>query len=434
LVHQPGKRRQERTAAVTAAFQHWPAGLDGRPGRVSQAIAGLIAALRIRFDSPCQARGKMMTWKQTGRVLIVGAGIAGMAATITLRRNGIAVDLIDIDPEWKVAGAGLTITGPTLRAFRQLGVYDEVAAQGYVGEGIRVCGVDGVPIRDIPTPMPAEAGVCGSGGIGRPVLHKILLSRMHAAGVHPRLGLTVDKLLQDSDGVEVAFTDGTAGRYDLVVGADGIYSQIRDQIFPNAPGPQYTGQSVWRIFVPRPPDVDRRHYFLGGKAKVGWTPVSATQMYLFAVERTPRRIRAPHELPGGLVDLLEPYGGYVREIRKSINKDTEIRFRPLESFYLPSPWHLGRVILIGDAAHPTTPQLASGAGMAVEDALVLAEELAARSSVAASFDAFTARRAERCRLAVESSIEIGRLEQQQAPPQAQTAVVERALARLTEPI
>lgn len=375
-----------------------------------------------------------MTPKHVGGVLIVGAGIAGMSATIALRRNGVAVDLIDIDPGWKVTGAGLTITGPTLRAFRQLGVYDEVAARGYVGEGIRVCGVDGEPIRDIPTPIPPEAGVCGSGGIARPVLHKILSSRMLAGGVRPRLGVAVDQITQDGDGVDVTFSDGTTGRYDFVLGADGIYSRTRDQIFPDAPGPEYTGQSVWRMFVPRPPGVDRRHYFLGGKAKVGWTPISATEMYLFVLERTPRETREPHELPAGLADLLEPYGGYVRQIRESISEDTEIVFRPLESFYLPSPWHSGRVLLIGDAAHPTTPQLASGAGIAVEDALVLAEELTSHGSVAETFEAFTARREQRCRLVVESSIEIGRLEQRQAPPEAQTAVVERALAKLLEPV
>lgn len=372
--------------------------------------------------------------RRTGQVLIVGAGIAGMAAAIALRRNGVAVELIDLDPDWNVSGAGLTITGPTLRALRQLGVYDEVAARGYVGDGIRVCRVDGEPVRDVPTPMPPEAGVCGSGGIARPVLQEILSSRLFTAGVQPRLGVSVDRIDQERDGVSVRFSDGTAGRYELVLGADGIFSRTRRQIFPDAPRPRYTGQSVWRMVVPRPSWVHSRHYFLGGVAKVGWTPISATQMYLFAVERTPRRTREPQDLPGGLAALLEPYGGHVRKIRESIGADSVIVYRPLESFYLPSPWHSGRVLLIGDSAHPTTPQLASGAGMAVEDALVFAEEFAARGSVAEAFDAFTVRRADRCRIAVESSIEIGRLEQLQAPPEAQTAVVEQALAKLAEPI
>lgn len=375
-----------------------------------------------------------MTSQQAGRVLIVGAGIAGMSAAIALRRTGTAVDLIDIEPDPRVAGAGLTITGPTLRALKQLGVYDAVAAQGYVGEGIRVCGVDGTHIRDIVTPMPPEAGVRGSGGIGRPALYRILSSQVLAGAVRPRLGLSAVKIAQDTAGVDVTFSDGTAGRYDMVIGADGIYSRTRRQVFPAAPQPQYTGQSVWRMFVTRPPEVDRRHYFLGGQAKVGWTPVSATHMYLFVVERTPRTLREPHELPGGLADLLKPYGGHVRTFRESIREDTEIAYRPLESFDLPGPWHRGRVILIGDAAHPTTPQLASGAGIAVEDALVLAEELARHGTVPAAFEAYSARHEQRCRFVVESSIEIGRLEQEQAPPQAQTAVVERALARLIEPI
>nr|MDT0660596.1 FAD-dependent monooxygenase [Micromonospora sp. DSM 115978] len=375
-----------------------------------------------------------MTSKQTRRVLIVGAGIAGMSATIALHRVGIAGDVIDINPNWTMTGTGLTITGPTLRAFRQLGVYDEVAALGYVGEGIQVCRVDGEPLRYLPTPVPPEAGVCGSGGIARSLLHRILASRMFANGSRPRLGVAVERLAQDPDGVDVTFSDGGTGRYDLVIGADGIYSRTRAQIFPQAPKPEYTGQSVWRVVVPRPPWVARRHYFLGGAAKVGWTPISATQMYLFAVERMPRKVLDPKDLAGRLVALLEPYGGHVREIRESIHEDTEIAFRPLEAFNLPSPWYRGRVLLIGDAAHPTTPQLASGAGIAVEDALVLAAELAARGSTAETFRAFAARREQRCRFAVESSIEIGRLEQMQAPPEAQTAVVERALARLAEPI
>jgi 2-polyprenyl-6-methoxyphenol hydroxylase-like FAD-dependent oxidoreductase len=375
-----------------------------------------------------------MTSQHTGHVLIVGAGIAGMSATIALRRTGAAVDLIDIEPDWTVVGAGLTITGPTLRALRQLGVYDEVAAQGYVGEGIRVCAVDGTHLRDIPTPMPPQAGVRGSGGIGRPVLYRILSARVLASGVRPRFGMSVTRIAQDAAGVDVTFSDGTTGRYDMVIGADGIYSRTRRQVFPGAPQPQYTGQSVWRMFVPRPPGVECRHYFLGGEVKVGWTPVSATQMYLFAVERTPRRVRAPHELPGALAGLLKPYGGHVRTFRESIGEDSEIAYRPLESFRLPGPWYRGRVMLVGDAAHPTTPQLASGAGIAVEDALVLAEELARHRDVAATFAAFSARHEQRCRFVVDSSIEIGRLEQQQAPPQAQTAVVERALARLMEPV
>ena len=366
--------------------------------------------------------------------LIVGAGIGGMSTAIALRRIGVDVELIDIDPHWKVTGAGITITGPTLRAFKALGAYDEIAARGYVGEGIRVCDMAGEHVRDLATPMPPEAGVAGCGGITRPVLHAILSARTLASGARVRLGVSVDRLEQDAGGVDVTFSDGATGRYDVVVGADGIASRTRGQIFPHAPRAAYTGQSVWRVFTHRPPDVNRRHYFLGGPVKVGFTPVSDDRMYLFVLERTPKERRTPDALVPDLAALLEGYGGIVKTIRESLTTASEVVFRPLEAFLLPAPWHVGRVILIGDAAHPTTPQLASGAGIAVEDALVLAEEIEVAATVPDAFDAFLARREERCRLVVESSIEIGRLEQQRAPAEAQTAVVEHALRRLAEPI
>ena len=368
------------------------------------------------------------------KTLIVGAGIAGMSLGIALGRRGVEVELIEIDPLWRVYGAGITISGPTLRAFRDLGIYQDVAEQGYVGHGIRVCSVAGEPLWDVPTPMPAEAGVEGCGGILRPVLHRILSAKLHESGVPVRLGVSVTRLEQDPEGVDVTFSDQTTGRFDLVVGADGIYSRTRSQIFPHAPAPYYTGQSVWRILTDRPSNIDRRHYFLGGPAKVGFTPVSADQMYLFVAERTDREVRDAPQLHRELMTLLAGYGGIVADIRDAVTSETEIVFRPLEIFRLSAPWHVHRVALIGDAAHPTTPQLASGAGIAVEDALVLAEEIERHHTVASALEAFSSRREERCRLVVESSIEIGRLEQLGAPPREQTAIAEAALAKLAEPI
>jgi 2-polyprenyl-6-methoxyphenol hydroxylase-like FAD-dependent oxidoreductase len=368
------------------------------------------------------------------RVLIVGGGIGGMSVAIALGKIGIKPELIDIDPKWGVSGAGLTITGPTLRAFHSLGVYDDIVEEAYVGNGIRVCDVQGNTLRELDTPMLPGSPVPGSGGTTRPLMHKILMRHLQKVGTQVRLSLTVDAFKPLADGVEVAFSDGTTGQYDLVVGADGINSRIRQLIFPNAPQPEYTGQSAWRVTVPRAPEIDRRHYFLGGPLKVGFTPVSKTSMYMFVLEATPKVFRPREGLELTLRKLIESYGGYVAKVRDGLNADSDIVFRPLEAFYLPAPWYSGRVLLVGDAAHPTTPQLASGAGMAVEDALVIAEELLRTGNVEDMLPAFMARREERCRLVVESSIEIGRLEQARAPVTAQTAVVERALAKLAEPI
>jgi 2-polyprenyl-6-methoxyphenol hydroxylase-like FAD-dependent oxidoreductase len=366
--------------------------------------------------------------------LVVGGGIAGMSAAIMLRRLGVEVHLIDQDPHWRVAGAGITITGPTLRALNALGVLDILRPQAYMGHGIRVCSVDGVVLQELDTPMPPDSGLPGSGGIMRPVLHQALSSEVLKGGTRVRLGVKVSSLRQTEDAVEVSCDDGKLGRFDIVVGADGLHSQIRKAILPAAPAPEYTGQCIWRAVLPRAPEITQRYFFLGGPVKVGLNPVSETEMYLFLLQGRPVRTwmtddRAHLEL----AELLQPYGGVLKKVRAALGPDSRIVFRPLEAFFLPDPWFVDRVILIGDAAHPTTPQLASGAGMAIEDGLVLAQELERFGSVGPAFAAFMRRRYERCRLVVENSLEIGRREQRGESVDSQTQLVQESLRVLAEP-
>lgn len=367
--------------------------------------------------------------------LIVGGGVGGMAAALRLRGIGVRVDLIDRDPEWRVYGAGITITRPTLRAFRDLGLLDDFLEVGFAGDGIQVCDVNGAPVGKVPDPLLGDP-LPGSGGVMRPELHRILSHRVLASGATVRLGVTVAAMVQGADQVSVLFSDGSEALYDFVIGADGVFSSIRAQIFPDADKPAYTGQTVWRLHAPRPREVTRRHFFLGGPYKVGLCPVSDTHLYMFLLENGPRQLALPDEqLHVRLRELMQGYGGVLAQLREGLDPNAAIVVRPLEAFLLPAPWYDRRVLLIGDAAHPTTPQLASGAGIAVEDALVLSDELAkAEGDVPRAFAAFMARRWERCRLVVENSIEIGRREQAGRPPQEQTILVEESLAKLAEPI
>lgn len=380
------------------------------------------------MTKPSAATGK--------KALIIGAGTAGMASAITLSRIGVNIDMIDINPHWGALGAGLTITGPTLRALKQLGLYDEVTEQAYVGDGIQVCDPSGNRLRILPTPMLEDSDTAGSGGIMRPTMHSIMHKYVEEAGIKLHLGLTVDDFEQDAEGVTVIFSDGSIDRYDFVLGSDGVLSKTRQLLFPDAPKAEYTGQSCWRLFLKRPASVERRTYFLGGPVKVGFTPVSKDHMYMFLLERCEQRWQEPEDNYKKLKQLLEGYDGILAEIRESLSEidNPNINFRPLECFDLPGPWYKGKVLLIGDSAHPTTPQLASGAGMGIEDALVLAEIFEKQSNVDLAFAEFMQRREQRCRLVTQSSMEIGRLEQQRAPVEQQTAIVSKALDYLKEAI
>ncbi|MCM2293801.1 FAD-dependent monooxygenase [Allorhizobium sp. BGMRC 0089] len=367
------------------------------------------------------------------KALVIGGGIAGMSAAIALRQAGLSVDVCDRDPHWKVYGAGITITGPTLRAMGRLGVLDEVLRQGYAADGIDVCSTDGRKLMTIDTRSDALGGIPSAGGILRPTLHSIISARLLTLGPTMMLGVTVETLENEADHVNIVFSTGKSARYDLVVGADGIYSRTRQQLFPDAPRPHYAGQYCWRLMMPRHPDILRRTFFLGGQGKVGLNPVSPDSMYMFYVEAQAEPIwrdeTKQHLL---LSELLSPYGGVLKDVRNKLTASSQIVCRPLETVFVGEDWTKGRTVLIGDAAHATTPQLASGAGMGIEDGLVLGEEIGRNVDIAAGLSAFMARRYDRCKLVVDSSLEISRLEREQAPPAAQTAVVERALATLNE--
>jgi 2-polyprenyl-6-methoxyphenol hydroxylase-like FAD-dependent oxidoreductase len=367
--------------------------------------------------------------------LIVGGGIAGISAAIMLRRAGIDVELVDIAKEWKMVGAGLTISASTLRAFQQLGILDQVRELGHTHAGIQVCDVAGHPVGHVVSPPLPDADVPGAGGILRPVLHGILAQRLVKHDVSVRLGLTVSGIRQEDKKSAVDFSDGTSGTYDFIVGTDGLFSTTRKLLFPESATPVFTGQACWRLVLPRPSEIDQRHFFLGGPVKIGLTPVSRDEMYLFLLEPIPQNPwRDPATQHIELGQLLEGFGGILKSIREGLSPASMIVYRPLEWHLLRHDWYQGNVILLGDAAHATTPQLASGAGMAVEDGIVLAAEISRCDWLHEAFANFMRRRYERCRLVVENSLEIGRLEVAGASGVEQTAVVEKSLAVLAQPI
>ncbi len=345
-------------------------------------------------------------------ILIIGGGFSGMAAAIELRKQGFAVEVAEIDPGWRSYGAGISLGGATLRAFKTLGILDQFLAHGAAADGVDLFLPHGQQIATLPTPRIAGPEIPGGGAILRPVLAKILADATIAAGATVRLGCTFSALRQHDERVEVTFSTGETRSYDLVIGADGLYSKVREAVLPDAPKPHYSGQCVWRAVLPRPAEVERAMMWVGPKIKTGVNPVSRDQMYLFVTEdRAENTMIDPQHFVPMLSALLAPFSApLMQQCRARIDGDAQIVYRPLESLLVRQPWHHGRVVLIGDAVHATTPHMASGACIGIEDAIVLAEELGASATIEQALARFEARRWERCRMVVENSGRLGEIE------------------------
>ena len=374
------------------------------------------------------------TIKCVQTALVVGGGIGGMAAAIALAERGCAVEIVDLDPDWRVYGAGITITGPTLRAYRRLGLLEAIKREGAITTKTRLFRFDGTHIKDLDEPV-IEEGLPATGGIMRPVLHRIMQTRVKELAIPVRLGLTVTGLTNVDGGVLVVFSDGSAGHYDVVIGSDSVASTVREIAFPHMGPARPTGQGCWRISIKRPPGLEQGEFFLGHANPCGITPCAPDSVYMWMLTAHEDReaFMSDEELFTGLHRLLADFGGNAGWIRDNMTRQDWINYRPLAAVLQPTPWFQGRIVLLGDAVHATTPHLASGAGMAVESGVVLAEELARAQTAEEGLLAYQTRRFPRCKDVIDSSVSVGALQLAHGDPHQHAAILEGALARLNEP-
>jgi 2-polyprenyl-6-methoxyphenol hydroxylase-like FAD-dependent oxidoreductase len=352
------------------------------------------------------------------RVLIVGGGIGGLALSIALRKAGIDVEIVEIMQKWTVYHVGIIAQSNLLRALVSLGLADDCVAAGYSYSGVRFCDADGNLINEFPSVQLAGPNYPAFLGVTRPALHNVLSAASQRSGAIIRLGVTVAQMVQSDSSVAVQFSNGRAGDYDLVVGADGIHSKIRSLVFGEQLAPKFTGEGVWRYNVSRPPEVDYGSIYATREGpKAGLIPLTQDTAYIFRIGPEPGNPRFPQEQLAALMrDRLRGFGGTIGKIAsREILDPNLVVYRPLETVMVPSPWYHGRIVLIGDAAHAITPHLGQGAAQAVEDAVVLAEVVARTEPLAESLDVFMHRRYERCKLILDASLQIGEWEMHPDP-------------------
>ena len=373
---------------------------------------------------------------QVKKVLIIGGGFSGLASGIELLKNGAEVEIVEKNANWKAYGAGITVIGPMLRCLEHLGLYEEFTKKGSVHNDIEIRLQNGNPMGTVPTFSAAGSKAPGIGAIMRPILGDIMADKYQELGGKVRVGCTFTTLEESADGVQVAFTDNTKGTYDVVIGADGLNSQVRETIIPNAPKPSPSGQGVWRAVMDRPKEAQSVIFWVHPTAhmKMGINPISKTQMYIFVNNNQGmERIEKSAQL-SMLKDLVSQFEDpMIQKIANELNEDSQAIYRPLEYLLLEKPWYKGRIVLVGDAIHATTPHLAFGAGMGLEDGLAIAEELIKAPSIAQAFESYQNRRWERVSMVIRNSLRLGEIEKTGGDMQEHSTIMKESNIALNQP-
>ncbi len=315
-----------------------------------------------------------------GRVLIAGAGIGGLTAAVALSRAGHEVLVLERMPELAELGAGLSLAMNAMAALREIGLYDEVVAVGNPIHEFRHRTADGSVMRSWPMDvLEQRLGEVGH-SMARPALQRVL--RGAAAAAEIRTGCAVIGVDQDAAGVTARLADGSTERGAALIVADGLQSTLRPQFDPTPL--RYAGFTAWRGLASPGSDLgeplDRQTQTYGEGSVFGTIPLGGGQFYWYATLNAPAGGR---DDPGTVKQsLLDRFGRWHDPIPDLLQSTDGGRISRSDVYDLPERprWGTGRVTLLGDAAHPTTPTLGQGACLSIEDAAILARHLATGSS------------------------------------------------------
>jgi len=311
------------------------------------------------------------------KVLVVGGGIGGITAFLALSRHGIDVQLFEQAAAFGQVGAGLQLSSNAARILLKLGLGDALKRVATYPEGRDYRGWDtGERLYFTPLGQKAEAHFRAPYyAAHRADLLEVLLSGLGEQGC--QLGARVERVDLDKNGVSLTLSDGTAEHGDILIGADGIHSTVRAQLFGREL-PRYTGNVAWRGLVPAEriarldlgsvvgvwmgPDRSIVQYYVSAGKTFNWIGIS----------RSPQPARESWLAEGKIEDALAEYAGWHSTIRTIIAETPKVLRQALYDREPLPDWQVGRIVLMGDAAHPMMPFYAQGGAQSIEDAFVLA--------------------------------------------------------------
>jgi 2-polyprenyl-6-methoxyphenol hydroxylase-like FAD-dependent oxidoreductase len=349
------------------------------------------------------------------KAVLIGGGIAGPVLAMALKEIGLEPEIHEAHHgAGDQAGLFLNAASNGLDVLRQLGAEREVIAQGWPCPRLRMFSGTGKRLGDVSNGPPPHMG---GGGVlvKRGTLQRALREAAADRGVAFRYGSRLTGLDQTPGGVTARFDDGSSARGDLLIGCDGLHSRTRHLIDPGAPAPSYTGMLCFGGFArgtSLAPTPGTLNLMFGKRAFFGWLVAGSGEVYWFSnAARATEPSRA--ELAATSTEfwqrhLLELHRGDAGPVREILSaQQDEIAAYPLYDMPPVPVWHRGRVAIIGDAAHATSPHAGQGASLAIEDALVLAQCLRDHGDVTQAFARFEALRRERVEKIVKYARRMG---------------------------
>lgn len=343
-------------------------------------------------------------------IAICGAGVGGLTTGIALRQRGFEVRIFERAPQLAPVGAGITVQVNAMRVMHRLGLDGAIAAAGASVEGGSLRAADGRVLRSMD-----QADLVRKYGVPFVAIHRARLQDVLLAAFDGEIlrGATVTGVIAAEYGATLTVAEGGTYHGTLAVGADGLRSNVREALFGPEP-PRAAGQVSWRGVCPRAAAAgDRGGESWGRGARFGFVPISAEQVYWYAVIDT---AAAPPEEADQHAALREHFQGWhapIPELLHATDPATVIRTELFDRVPTDT-WGRGAVTLLGDAAHPMTPNLGQGGCQAIEDAWVLAREVAGDPSPT-GLRRYEAARQPRTRRFVEESWRFGKIAQSSNP-------------------
>ncbi|MDB5240382.1 MAG: monooxygenase [Spirosoma sp.] len=340
---------------------------------------------------------------------IIGGGIAGLTTAIALHGIGIDATVFETAPVMHPLGAGLGLAANAVQAFQRLGIADEIIQAGRQLDAFSILDERGDVVTRTDSRAISHRYGINNFAIHRADLHRVLLSHLSPSVLHT--GRRVVQIDEQPDSIRVVFEDGTSHRTDYLLVADGVHSLCRQQLVPGSV-PRYSGYTCWRGVVHQPGNtLHEATETWGSSGRVGIVPLTNERVYWFACVNAPGRDEQMRRLTGR--DLASRFRDYHAPIPNLLAQtpDEHLLWNDIVDLKPLPRYAFGGILLLGDAAHATTPNMGQGACQAIEDAVVLADELAKDVMPEYAFRAFERRRLTKTHYITNTSWRIGQLAQ-----------------------